>query len=52
MQVLVVLEHGGVCMTGIDEALERGELRGVALGADWLHIGDPTALAAAEARLA
>lgn len=35
-----------------EAALERGELRGVALGADWLHIGDPQALAAAEMRLA
>ncbi len=35
-----------------DAALQRGELRGVALGSDWLHIGDPEALAAAEARLA
>ena len=35
-----------------DAALQRGELRGVALGTDWLHVGDPEALAAAEARLA
>lgn len=35
-----------------DAALQRGELRGVALGTDWLHVGDPDALAAAEARLA
>lgn len=35
-----------------EAALERGELRGVALGTEWLHIGDPAALAAAEARLA
>ncbi len=35
-----------------DAALQRGELRGVALGSDWLHVGDPEALAAAEARLA
>jgi MurNAc alpha-1-phosphate uridylyltransferase len=35
-----------------DAALQRGELRGVALGADWLHVGDPDALAAAEVRLA
>jgi N-acetyl-alpha-D-muramate 1-phosphate uridylyltransferase len=35
-----------------DAALQRGELRGVALGTQWLHIGDPEALVAAEARLA
>jgi MurNAc alpha-1-phosphate uridylyltransferase len=35
-----------------EAALERGELRGVALGAPWLHIGDPAALAAADKRLA
>lgn len=35
-----------------DAALQRGELRGVALGTDWLHVGDPEALAATEARLA
>lgn len=35
-----------------EAALQRGELRGVALGTDWLHIGDPDALVAAEARLA
>ena len=35
-----------------DAALQRGELRGVALGSQWLHIGDPEALTAAEARLA
>lgn len=35
-----------------DAALERGELRGIALGAPWLHVGDPDALAAAETRLA
>ena len=35
-----------------DAALQRGELRGVALGTDWLHIGDPEALAAAGARFA
>lgn len=34
-----------------EAALERGELRGVALGAPWLHIGDPEALAAADKRL-
>ncbi|HEY9010664.1 MAG TPA: nucleotidyltransferase family protein [Devosia sp.] len=34
-----------------EAALERGELRGVALGAPWLHVGDPDALAAAEKRL-
>lgn len=38
--------------TLFEAALERGELRGVALGAEWLHVGDPVALAAAEARLA
>jgi len=35
-----------------EAALQRGELRGVALGSDWVHVGDPDALAAAEARLA
>jgi MurNAc alpha-1-phosphate uridylyltransferase len=38
--------------TLFDQALDRGELRGVALGAEWLHVGDPAALAAAEAKLA
>lgn len=35
-----------------DAALQRDDLRGVALGTEWLHVGDPEALAAAEARLA
>lgn len=35
-----------------EAALEREELRGVALGAPWLHIGDPETLAAADKRLA
>lgn len=34
-----------------EAALEKWELRGVALGAPWLHVGDPEALAAAEKRL-
>jgi len=36
----------------IDHALQAGTLRGVALGTDWLHVGDPQALDLAEARLA
>lgn len=36
----------------IEAALDAGTLRGVALGTDWLHVGDTVALALAEARLA
>jgi MurNAc alpha-1-phosphate uridylyltransferase len=35
-----------------ERALEKGSLRGVLLNAPWLHVGDPKALAAAEAFLA
>lgn len=34
-----------------EKALQDGELRGVVLGSQWLHVGDPAALAAASERL-
>jgi MurNAc alpha-1-phosphate uridylyltransferase len=35
-----------------DRALAEGRLFGIALTGTWMHVGDPEALAAAEARLA
>jgi MurNAc alpha-1-phosphate uridylyltransferase len=35
-----------------DEALARGRLHGTVLRGEWMHVGDPEAVAAAEARLA
>ncbi len=35
-----------------DTALEQARLKGVALDAEWFHVGDPAALAEAERRLA
>ena len=42
----------GAGAAGLMCAIEAGKLFGLRLEGEWLHVGDPGAIAAAEARLA